>query len=61
VGPQPQADAEQQGHGQQRDPAGQGGAEALTQPAQEAADEGDQDQPRQNHDGLVSFRKSQGS
>ena len=57
VRPQPQADAEQQGHGQQRDPARQGGAEALTQPAQEAADEGDQDQPRQNHDGLVSFGK----
>ena len=55
VTPQPQADAEQKGHGQQRDPARQGGAEALTQPAQEAADEGDQDQPRQNHDGFVSF------
>ena len=52
-----EADAKQQGHGKQRDPARQGGAEALTQPAQEAADEGDQDQPRQNHDGLVSFGK----
>ncbi|MOA38914.1 hypothetical protein D3C78_1606500 [compost metagenome] len=41
--PQPEAEAQQQGHAQQRDPARQGGAEALGLPAQQAADEGNQD------------------
>ncbi|MOA15163.1 hypothetical protein D3C78_1353070 [compost metagenome] len=41
--PQPEAEDEQQGHGEQGDPAGQGGAEALTLPAEQAADEGNQD------------------
>ncbi len=41
--PQPEAENQFQGHCQQRNPARQGRAEALTQPAQQAADEGDQD------------------
>ncbi len=41
--PQPEAEDQFEGHCQQRNPARQGRAEALTQPAQQAADKRDQD------------------
>ncbi|MCY1466275.1 hypothetical protein D9M71_845530 [compost metagenome] len=41
--PDPQAEEQGQGHRQQRDPAGQGLAGVFGDPAEEAADKGDQD------------------
>ncbi|SST07641.1 Uncharacterised protein [Acinetobacter baumannii] len=42
-GPDPQAQDQDQGHRKQRDPAGQGLAAVFGDPAEETADEGDQD------------------